>query len=176
MLQQAQMAALPNPDPHDLQTQQRWLFKRIESNPDTALQGPDSIVWGDLAAPGLAPTSKIPDLLALYPRPVQDPFTTLVAGKFSEWFYDKLWFRMRRLRNSPTEGVTVNTTIIRRVTSIVTTAVASLLPIGSIVVLYCVQTMRTKLAFITTFTFIFALSLACFTSASRSEVFAGTAA
>lgn len=153
------MAALPNPDRIDLENLQR-MFRSQKP-----LTGDDSAVWDDEN-----------DLLALFPRPTEDPFTSWVTGKLMMWLYDKLWCRVQRDRGMEAEGTTLGTTILRRATSLCATAVASILLVGSIAILYCVDGMRVRLGLVSAFTFVFALAVDCFTTASKSEVFAATAA
>jgi hypothetical protein len=106
-------------------------------------------------------------------RPKEDPFSTWVVEKVICWLYQTIWSRYRA--TNP-DGLTINEARIMHSTSFLTTAIASLLPVGSIVVLYCVQSMKTRLGLMACFTFSFALALACFTTVKRSEIFAITTA
>jgi hypothetical protein len=62
------------------------------------------------------------------------------------------------------------------IANIVGTLISSLIPIGSIVVLYFVTDMPIRLAIISLFTAIFSIALSLVTSAKRVEIFAATAA
>ncbi|KAK0109283.1 hypothetical protein ONS96_003103 [Cadophora gregata f. sp. sojae] len=63
---------------------------------------------------------------------------------------------------------------LHKYTSHITTVVASLLPILSIVVLYCVGSMKARLGLVAFFTFTFAAALSFFTGAKRGEIFIAT--
>jgi hypothetical protein len=62
------------------------------------------------------------------------------------------------------------------IANIVGTLISSLIPIGSIVVLYFVADMPIRLAIVSLFTAIFSIALSLVTSARRVEIFAATAA
>jgi hypothetical protein len=62
------------------------------------------------------------------------------------------------------------------IANIVGTLIASLIPIGSIVILYFVTYMPIRLATLSLFTAIFSVALSLVTSAKRVEIFAATAA
>jgi hypothetical protein len=63
-----------------------------------------------------------------------------------------------------------------RIANILGTLISSLIPIGSIVVLYLVTDMRIRLAIVSLFTSVFSIALSLVTSAKRVEIFAATAA
>ncbi|KAH8165634.1 hypothetical protein CIB48_g2605 [Xylaria polymorpha] len=63
-----------------------------------------------------------------------------------------------------------------RFSTLLGTVVASLLPIGSIVVLYSLSNMTTRLALIGVFTAIFSLGLGIFTNGRMVDIFSATAA
>jgi len=63
-----------------------------------------------------------------------------------------------------------------RIANVVGTLISSLIPIGSIVVLYFVTSMPLRLAVLSCFTAIFSIALSLLTSAKRVEIFAATAA
>lgn len=63
-----------------------------------------------------------------------------------------------------------------RIANVVGTLISSLIPIGSIVVLYLVKDMPTRLAILSLFTAVFSIALSLVTSAKRVEIFAATAA
>jgi hypothetical protein len=62
------------------------------------------------------------------------------------------------------------------IANIVGTLISSLIPIGSIVVLYFVTDMPIRLAIVSLFTAVFSIALSLVTSAKRVEIFAATAA
>lgn len=59
---------------------------------------------------------------------------------------------------------------------LVGTVVASLLPVGSIIVLYFISSMTTRLVIIGVFTAIFSLALGLLTNGRLVEIFSATAA
>lgn len=63
-----------------------------------------------------------------------------------------------------------------RIANILGTLAASLIPAGATVVLYFVTDMPIRLAIVSLFTAIFAITLSLVTAASRVEIFAATAA
>jgi hypothetical protein len=63
-----------------------------------------------------------------------------------------------------------------RIANVLGTLIASLIPIGAIVVLYFLSDMSTRLAMVCVFTAIFSVALCLVTSAKRVEVFTATAA
>jgi len=72
--------------------------------------------------------------------------------------------------------VGIDDSSIYRVTSWLTSIIASLIPIASIVVLYSVGSMKARLGIIAAFNLLISTCLSTFTNAKRSEVFAVTAA
>jgi hypothetical protein len=62
------------------------------------------------------------------------------------------------------------------VANILGTLISSLIPIGSIIVLYFVSDMPARLAVVSLFTAVFSVALSLVTSATRVEIFAATAA
>ena len=65
---------------------------------------------------------------------------------------------------------------LQSVLRVLVTVIASLLPLGSITVLYFVQANGVRLAIIATFSALFALALAIMTRSGTVEIFAATAA
>ncbi|KAG4221306.1 hypothetical protein PC116_g30218 [Phytophthora cactorum] len=79
--------------------------------------------------------------------------------------------------NEVGEGIyTYKESLISSVIDIITTVVAAVLPLSSIVVLYLVKAESTRLGILIIFSACFALVLTLMTSARRIEVFAATAA
>jgi len=63
-----------------------------------------------------------------------------------------------------------------QLTFLITSLLASLLPIASISILYCINSMSARLGTIAAFNIVLSLCLSAFTTANRSEAFAITAA
>lgn len=89
---------------------------------------------------------------------------------------------MQKPDNAPFHGETVYyspeklTRGLRRITAVVSTVLASLLPIASIVVLYLISDMTTRLVVIGIFTAVFSLGLGLLTRGQMAEIFSATAA
>lgn len=172
VLQQVQLAILPDPSRHDLEHLRGSLRRTIDTNHQSALAGPDRLVWGD----PYATVGRLPDLFVLRPRPTEDPFTMWMAEQVLRWLYQQLWCRVVRLRGKEATEISFEDATLLRATSLIATVVASVVPVGSIVVLYHVGDLKVRLGLIATFTFMFALCLVGFTTAKRTDIFAATAA
>src|SRR2546423_932846 len=124
VLRHVRMASLPNPNRCDLSYLRKWLQKCIDENPRQALDGLDCEVWnGDSPAQN----SGTGDLFVMRARPKEDPFSTWIVEKVICGLYQTIW---RRCRHTNPDGLTINDAHILRSTSFLTTAVASLLPVG----------------------------------------------
>lgn len=162
-----QLNSLEAPPRYDLEDIQTRLRKsRLDASNPLGLKGEDRLVWGSKIQDDKAEPAK--DLVALNPRPESDPFSALVMEKCTPWLYP----RLRKLNDT----VFVNDRKQLRYTAMLTTVIASLLPIASIAILYSNKSIKARLALIALFTFIFASSLVCFSTAKRTEVFSATAA
>ena len=173
------------------------------AHPDRALNGWDCDVWA--AGPRSSSSNAThggEDLFVVRAREKEDPFSTFVVERLLGWVYETVCLRVchghrRKLRgtgntsggpgdversnstsatDSGPTGFTINDSYILRLTSFLATALACLLPVASIVVLYYVEAMKVKLGLVACFTFALAMALAVFTTVRRSEVFATTAA
>ena len=172
VLQQVQLAALPDPTRQDLEFVQRRIRTCIETNQRAALVGLDRTVWGDPDTPKVVPS----DLFVLRSRSVEDPFTAWTADKVLKWLYQRIWCRVLRLRGKEGDDISLKYATLLRATSIIATAIAAMLPVSSIVALSYVSNLKVRLALIAAFTFLSALSLLCFTAAKRTDIFTATSA
>lgn len=170
VLQQHAMAGLPQPKEIDLRDVQGWLYG--ESQGQGALNGADSNIWGSPKHP----KSHALDLIALRSRHNEDPFSKWVTRSFIYWYYRVLgrWFRKPSPVYFGEAGYEESRLL--ALTSMVTNIVASTLPVAAITVLYFVRSMPARLGIIAAFNLMFSLCLHRFSTAKRSEVFAGTAA
>ncbi|KAL9083394.1 MAG: hypothetical protein Q9165_008544 [Trypethelium subeluteriae] len=169
LLQQAQILAMNPPSENDLDSIQRYIASP-EMGPFSLL-GTDSEVWGSVHSP----KGHEADIITLLPRKKADMFTKLLIEKGTQKFFECGLGRF--LKPSPVHGlVGYEESTLFRLTYLMTTALASLLPIASITVLYFVSSMKMRLAIIAIFTLFLSFSLAFFTSAKRTEIFALTAA
>jgi hypothetical protein len=136
-----------------------------------ALLGEDAVVWGSMAEQ----KSHKPDLVTLKPRVKKDAF--------SAWAAESTIVNLFRcgcghfLKPSPVHGVVgYEDSTIYRITYWITSILASLIPIASIVVLYFVHSMPARLATIAAFNVLVSICLMGLANAKRAEVFAITAA
>ena len=136
-----------------------------------ALTGDDAEVWGSMKYR----KSHKPDLIALCPRAKKDPF--------SRWAAESTIMNLFRcgcarfMNPSRVHGVVgYEDSTIYRITYWITSILASLIPIASIVVLYYVHSMPARLAVIAAFNVLVSVCLMGLANAKRAEVFAVTAA
>ena len=135
--------------------------------------GCDAETWGD---PSLLNERGV-DLLTLRSRPQQDLFTNFFADTCMRYLYQKIWCPlMLACFHKRCDVAVIRETHLVHFTSMCTTAIASLLPVASIAVLYGVHTMTGRLFLIATFTLLFSVAVSILTTATKSEVFAATAA
>jgi hypothetical protein len=168
-VQQSRILAYPDPDQWDLTYVQNFIHnKEVMGLP---FKGPDATVWGSVS--GRVKPS--PDLITLCPRQKEDPF--------SGWVIEKAITNLFRcgcarfMKRSKVHGVIgYEDTKVLRVTYWITSIMASLIPIASIVVLYLVHSMPARLGIIGAFNVLISVCLSGFTNAKRVEVFAVTAA
>jgi hypothetical protein len=161
----------PEPERWDLEHVQSLLEPEVNNTGPLILPGPDGTTWGSVADP----KTYSPDLITLCPRQKEDPF--------SSWVSKAALLNMFRCgcdrfkKKSRKHGVVgyMDTSILK-ITQWLTSILASLFPIASILVLYRVHSMSAKLGIIAGFNILLSVSLIGFAGAKRSEVFAVTAA
>lgn len=170
-IQQCQILSYPEPDAYDLKFMQRFLHS--PDHMDLALLGPDANIWGSLTAR----QSYSRDLTSLCPRQKEDPFSSWVATNAVSMLKKRGWNRMLRSSRAYARGIVAyEDARIFQITYWITSVVASLLPISSILILYRVQSTSARLGIVVLFNVLVSLCLNAFTSAKRAEVFAITAA
>jgi hypothetical protein len=169
LVQQAKILAYPEPHLWDLTHVQHFLHNKEDLG--LSLRGPDATVWGSVSQP----KKHSPDLITLCPRPKEDPFSGWVLEKTLAKLF--LCGCTRFMKPSKRHGVIGFEDIqVLKVTYWITSILASLIPIASIVVLYLVHAMPARLGVIGAFNVLISVCLVGFTEAKRSEVFAITAA
>ncbi|GME46450.1 uncharacterized protein LTHEOB_5762 [Neofusicoccum parvum] len=170
LVHQEKILSMKKPGTYDMDFIQRFIASN-DSGAPYALTGIDSEVWGSCECP----KDRANDLVALRPRHEEDWFSKWVTGKGISKFFDLGCARNRK--PSPDHGfVGYEDTSLLRITYNITSVLASLLPIASIVILYCVQPMKIRLAIIAGFNIVLSLCLIAFTTARRADVFAVAAA
>lgn len=171
LVQQAQILAMKLPDRYDLDYIQRFIASPEMGYP-AGLAGVDAEIWGDIHAPKKYEA----DIVTLSSRKRTDMFTKVLLEKGTQKMFDYAFDRFL-LKPSPVHGLLgYEENTLSRITYLITTALASLLPITSIVVLYFNHSIKVRLGVSAIFTVLLSFSLAFFTSARRTEIFALTAA
>ncbi|OSS46060.1 hypothetical protein B5807_08233 [Epicoccum nigrum] len=163
LVDQSTILNYPNPSKWDLHHLQDYL-QTPEMGP-LALNGEDATIWGSV----LDRKSHKADLVTLRPRAKKDAF--------SEWAANNTIFKLWFMKPSGVHGtVGYEDTTIYRTTYWITSVLASLMPIASILVLYCVDSMPARLWVIAIFNVLVSMCLMALANARRAEVFAITAA
>jgi hypothetical protein len=163
VLKYATMASFPSPTKHELQFLRDWMERPSMSS--FPLYGPDRNSWDE---------EHKQDLMSLVSQSSGDPF--------SEWFTDKVMPAFhhligRRFKKPVPDGIyEYEDSIILTIGSVVSTVVASILPLGSIIILYFIASNGIRLAVIAVLSACFPLSLAVLTKARKFEIFAATSA
>jgi hypothetical protein len=163
LIQQSFILNYPKPADWDLHFIQDFLQSN-EMGP-LALIGKDAEVWGSYSERH----SHSADLVTLKPRVKQDTFSVWAAETGTRF--------ARYMKPSPVHGVVgFEDTVVYRITYWITSILASLILILSIVVLYLVHSMPVRLGTIAAFNILVSICLMGLTNAKRTEVFAITAA
>ncbi|OTA79954.1 hypothetical protein M434DRAFT_86781 [Hypoxylon sp. CO27-5] len=170
LLQQVYISKLEGPNSNDLEFLHSW-FER-PSMGCFPIRGLDYKAWEQRLEN---------DLIAIKPRLPPDPFSRWVTNTIFPLYHRVFGFKfhVRKKPDSTEVGdglYTYEESLLGSIINIITTVVAAVLPLLSIVVLYIVDSDATKLGIIVVFSACFALILAVMTSARRIEVFAATAA
>jgi len=134
------------------------------------LGGDDREIWG------LPDDSEVyaPDLIGVCPREPADPFSRWVSENAIYLFRCGLG-RLKKPDKHHGRRVYYDTTVLR-VTSWITSILASLLPIASILILLHLDSLKMKLWVIGAFNVLLSVCLRTLTEAKRAELFAVTAA
>lgn len=171
LIQQTTLAKIANPSEYDTKTMQKWFERSDLAN--MPLEGDDSSIWANPGriADGEGVSRHIPDLIAVSGQTSDlDRTTTWLAETFIPNWHQKVASRFNN-------GIrTYHESAVYRFTSIVATALSSLLPVLAIVVLYIVQNMPARLGIIAGFSAGFSFLLSLITNADRVANFSATAA
>jgi hypothetical protein len=169
LIQQHTIHSYKRPAKWDLEHMQDYL--QTDAMGPLVLTGYDADVWGSMTYR----KSYSPDLVALCPRAKKDPF--------SRWAAENTILNLfrcgcaRLMKPSRLHGVVgYEDSTIYKITYWMTSILASLIPVASIVVLYCVHSMPARLGIIAAFNVLVSICLMGLTNAKRAEVFAVTAA
>ena len=169
LIQQSVILNYAKPGKSDLHYLQDYLQSDEMGN--LALLGQDAYVWGSCSARNAFKC----DLIALKPRGKEDPFSAWAAQNAIIGLVKCGCARF--LKPSPVHGVVgYEEGTIYLITYCITSILASLIPIVSIVVLYFVRSMPARLGTIAVFNVLISICLMALAGAKRAEVFAITAA
>jgi hypothetical protein len=169
LIQQSVIMKLPAPENWDLHYLQNYLASK-DMGP-YALMGRDAGLWGFASDRD----SHKPDLVALQPRTERDAFSMWAARKAVGRLFTYCFARF--VKPSRTHGlVGIEDTVVYRVTYGITSILASMIPIVSIIALYYVDSVPARLATIAAFNLLISICLMGLASAKRAEIFAITAA
>jgi hypothetical protein len=169
------MYSRPSPCSSDHTFLKHWFMCRNLGN--SPIRGVDRVIYREN-------TSRT-SLMSIFPTKNPDPLSNFFLKVFKKFFHNRIgrYFRRSRVRigNDPEmrgsgtyfyyrdEGFT-------RIADIVGSLISSIWLVTSIVILYFLREMRSRLAIIAVFTVGFSLILSLLTHARRVEVFGGSAA
>lgn len=158
-------------DPYDMHDIQCYL-----SSDDMALPfiGEDRTTWGSWSAPNSFTKD---GLVTLKPRQPTDLF----SSKLQEYGVKVVHSVKTWIRGPPKDGSSTVTegyrdSTISKITFWLTSAIASSIPVISIIVLVRISSLKIRLAAIAGFNALISLCLVWFTEASRTDIFSITAA
>ncbi|MCJ1364618.1 hypothetical protein MMC16_003731 [Acarospora aff. strigata] len=168
LVQQAQMFALEQPNSWDLKFLREWLGGWNMSG--NFLTGLEQLIWDEKNEADLVSLRK--------PQPEKDVFSAWFTGTFLDYFHRCLGQYIKKPIPIDVESGIRNydNSTLLALADVVCTVCACLIPISSIVVLYLVKNVLTRLGLVAGFTALFSFTLAIVTKARRIEVFAATAA
>jgi hypothetical protein len=134
------------------------------------LSGEDKDTWGKRDDPNDHP----PDLIGVHPRLKEDTFSSVVAERAIHLFKYGLG-RLTKGNKHLGRRVYYDSTVLK-VTLGITSVLAALLPIASILVLINLHSLKAQLWTVAAFNVLISVCLTFFTDAKRTDVFAVNAA
>jgi len=138
--------------------------------------GPDHLTGGDAHTWGTKknPNNHPPDLVGVHPRQIPDKFSRVVSEQAIHLF--KCGLGLFTKNNSHLGGKVYYDRKVVKITLWVSSMIAAVLPIASILVLIQLDTLKAKLWTIAAFNVGMSFCLTFFAEAKRAEVFAVTSA
>ncbi|RMZ67702.1 phthalate transporter [Pyrenophora seminiperda CCB06] len=171
LIQQHTILQMGVPDAYDLQNMKAFLESEM-MNHGHSLEGADMDTWG---SPGQS-NDHSPELIVLRARESTDNF----SRKLSSWavpLFTKLAFKSSWQKPNPTYGaLTVREDRVFMITLWITSVIASMLPVVSIIILVTLEKLDQRLAVIAALNALLTVCLLVFTDAKRTEIFSVTAA
>ena len=131
----------------------------------SSLFGLDSNVWVD----GV-------DLIAPNPRVQDDPFSRWLCGSFIHFFHGTVGQKRKAATDIEGGWVEYDDTRLLRIADIIGAILSPLMPVSSVIILYFVPDLLTRLGIISFFTILFSVTLLLMTKARKVEIFTATAA
>ncbi|KAH7082626.1 hypothetical protein BKA63DRAFT_583645 [Paraphoma chrysanthemicola] len=167
LLRHVALNSMTGPDEYDIKDLQHFLGS--EKMGPLCMEGDDAYIWGSVPSP----KSYERDLIALKPRVNEDTFSRWIAER--ALLLIRVFGRCLKPRTK-LGTVVIYDSVIVRVTFWITSMIASIIPIASIVVLIHLDSQASKLGAIAGFNVLITLCLNIFTEAKRTDCFAVTAA
>ncbi|KAI1411525.1 hypothetical protein F5Y13DRAFT_191142 [Hypoxylon sp. FL1857] len=164
---QHMVAKFGPPGKQDFKFLQTWM--KTPSMGNVYLLGSDSDVWDNFDAE---------ELVCLKPNKANSLMARFCANTLVKWYHHLLGHRFRKPDTLDIHQDTVfySQEGVLRFSMLIGTVFASLLLVGSIVVLYSIDNMTTRLVIIGVFTATFSLGLGLLTNGKIVEIFSATAA
>ena len=160
---------MKKPDPFDLNHIQKFIA--ADSMNNDVFVGPDHNTWGSAEKP----KDHSRELVVLRARKDTDSFSRVAGSKAMDWLLKLGADKWKKI--DPRWGtVALHDDTIFRFTFWVTSAIASALPVISIIILVNTKSLNGRLAIIAAFNVLTSVCLTYFTDARRTDVFAVTAA
>ncbi|KAK0658714.1 hypothetical protein QBC41DRAFT_308131 [Cercophora samala] len=167
IIQVHQMNSIPSPQPSQLSALKDWL--RDFKGGNSFLQSNEAFTWAD----------PDPSSYLCLSAPVKetDPFTTFITEKILGAYHHFLGHRLGtgEVVDTETGHTSYSSSRISQASSLITTVLASILPVLTILVLNTLESTNARIAVTAAFTALFALVIAVFSDAKRIEIFAATA-
>jgi hypothetical protein len=172
LLQVAQLCSLNEPRKKDLRHLQNFLESEamVDSLGGFALLGADRNTWGSTGEP----YDRAHDLVSMVEREPQDFFSKWCTERAMDMFFKHGCHRSRK-PDKVNKEVFYRQEVLERITYFITTALASLLLVLSITILWLVTSMKARLLIIASFNVMLTLCLVVFTTTPRASMFAITA-
>jgi hypothetical protein len=168
VIQLSSLHKLNAPDRFDLHDIQNFLESE-EMGPHH-MNGVDVQTWGKTTDPDNHP----PDIIAVHPRNIEDKFSRVVSERAIYLFKCGLGLFTKGNRHLGRK-VYYDTTV-AKITLWISSMIAAMLPIASILVLIQLESLKAKLWTIAAFNVGMSFCLTFFANAKRAEVFAVTSA
>ncbi|KAK8225373.1 hypothetical protein HDK77DRAFT_487474 [Phyllosticta capitalensis] len=169
MIQQSKILSMKFPDKMDIDDIRDFICSTEEMGHCNPFTGADALIWGMDEITRIRPPA--PDIVTPYPNDRKDMFTNILNKRFFDLRLDKVCHHLEANGLKFWEEETLT-----RISFIFSTAIASILPIVSIIILYYVKPMGARFGLMIFFNILISTCLSFLTHAKRSEIFAVTAA